>query len=299
MEIREYLNVLRRRAWIPILLVIVAVLSTGAVTYLAKPEYTATATVLARDSGNANQTLSFNEIVTSNSLALRVLHKLKLNEGVDSLSSQISVTAGRSNLYLVTVRDGSPTRAEQIANTAAAESAALYAELASGKSQSIVQALASDREELKQQYLAAAKAALDYKNQHPDAFGTNPTTKNTSVGSQALELQLEETATAEAYSNLWQGIIQSRVSELSQARGFTALVVDQAAAKRDTSGGLVKVVYAAALALVLGIGLMFALEYFDNSLRDLEEVEQLLGIAVVGVIPRGTARTLRPAHGGA
>src|SRR5437773_2567157 len=121
MEIREYLNVLRRRAWIPILLVMVAVLSTGAVTYLAKPEYTATATVLARDGGNTNQTLSFSEVVTSNSLALRVLHKLKLNESLDSLSAQITVTAGRSNLYLVTVRDASPARAEQIANTAAAE----------------------------------------------------------------------------------------------------------------------------------------------------------------------------------
>src|SRR5437870_2341879 len=105
MEIREYLNVLRRRAWIPILLVIVAVLSTGGVAYLAKPEYTATATVLARDTANTNQTLSFSEVVTSNSLALRVLHKLKLSQSVESLSSQITVTAGRSNLYTITVRD--------------------------------------------------------------------------------------------------------------------------------------------------------------------------------------------------
>src|SRR5438309_8614693 len=120
MDIREYLDVLRRRAWIPILLVIVAVMSTGAVAYLAKPEYTATATVLARGGGNANQTLSFNEVVTSNSLALRVLHKLKLTESVDSLSSQITVASGRTtNLYLITVRDTDPTRAEKIANTAA------------------------------------------------------------------------------------------------------------------------------------------------------------------------------------
>ena len=57
--------------------------------------------------------------------------------------------------------------------------------------------------------------------------------------------------------------------------------------------------YAGALALVLGIGLVFALEYLDNSVREPEQVEELMGTPVIGVIPRGTARSLRQAKGGA
>jgi capsular polysaccharide biosynthesis protein len=298
MEIREYLNVLRRRVWIPLLLMIVAVFSTGAVIYLAKPDYSATATVLARTGTNTSQTLSFSDVATSNTLALRVLRKLNLSENVDSLAAQITITASPGNLYKITVRDASSRRAEQIANTAAAESTVLYGQLAGGNQQSIVDALATDRNEFKQQYIAAAKAALDYRTQHPDAFGPNAIPKDTAVGAQALQLQLEQQATGDAYNNFWQAIIQTRVTELAQVRGFSAVVVDQAAAKPDSSGGLLKVIYAGVLALVLGIGLMFALEYFDNSVREPEEVEQLVGAPVVGIIPRGTARTLRPVHGG-
>jgi capsular polysaccharide biosynthesis protein len=58
---------------------------------------------------------------------------------------------------------------------------------------------------------------------------------------------------------------------------------------------LLKVLYAIALALVVGIGIVFAVEYFDNSMRDPEEVEKLIGAPVVAVIPRATTRTLRTA----
>ena len=51
-----------------------------------------------------------------------------------------------------------------------------------------------------------------------------------------------------------------------------------------------------ALALVVGIAMIFAVEYLDNSIREPEEVEQLLGAPVVGIIPQANARTLRTAH---
>src|SRR5256885_1564337 len=62
---------------------------------LEKKKYTATATVLARGSANTTQTLSFSEVATSNSLALRVLHKLKLHKSFDSLSAKSTVTHAR------------------------------------------------------------------------------------------------------------------------------------------------------------------------------------------------------------
>jgi capsular polysaccharide biosynthesis protein len=60
-----------------------------------------------------------------------------------------------------------------------------------------------------------------------------------------------------------------------------------------------KVAYAAALALILGIGLIFVLEYLDNAIRDPEGVEEMVGAPVVAIVPRATAQTFRPAQGGA
>src|SRR2546429_7044287 len=125
MELREYWRVFRRRFWIPLVLVIIAAVSTGAVTYLAAPSYVATATVLARGNG----ALSFPEVAKSNSLALRVIQQLHLDEGVDSLSGSIQVTAGRSNLYSVAVTDSDANRAVSVANAVAHEAAMLYQQL--------------------------------------------------------------------------------------------------------------------------------------------------------------------------
>ena len=50
MELREYWRVFKRRAWIPIFLVIVTAATAGVLTFVSKPEYTATAQVTAKSS---------------------------------------------------------------------------------------------------------------------------------------------------------------------------------------------------------------------------------------------------------
>src|ERR1700694_28900 len=78
MEIREYLRILRRRAWIPLLLMVATGISTALFTLSSKPTYTATATVLAK-SQTGTTGLSFQEVAASNSLMLRVRKDLALS----------------------------------------------------------------------------------------------------------------------------------------------------------------------------------------------------------------------------
>ena len=63
MELREYWRVFKRRAWIPIVLLVVTVVTAAALTFLSKPQYVASATVQAKATGTsgsgAAQTLSF------------------------------------------------------------------------------------------------------------------------------------------------------------------------------------------------------------------------------------------------
>ncbi len=297
MPIRDYLRILRRRLWIPIALVLATVLGTGAFTLLSKPASTATATVVAKsqNTGSTTPSLSFQEVATSNNLALRVIRELNLSESVDQVTSRIKVSSGRSNLYTISVTDADSEQATRLANAVAKDSAELYQQIGGGTPGSIVKYLEGDRQAFRDQYLAAVKARLDFIHQHPDAANS----KDATVTAQYLQLQLDEQAASQAYLDFQGDVTKARVDASSNALNFEATVVDEAAAKPDTTSRFLKVGYAAALAFIVGIGIIFALEYLDNSVRDPEEVEELVGAPVVAIIPSASPRTLRPARGGA
>jgi capsular polysaccharide biosynthesis protein len=297
MELRESLRVLRRRVWIPILLMIVTVVTAGVAVYFTKPEYTATATILARNQGGATIS-NFVEVATSNSLALRVLEQLGLPRNLDQLSVRLRVTSGRTSLYKVSVTDPSPDHAAILANAVAKQAAQLYQELAAGTKTPLVAELEKDRASLRDRYMAAARALVEFNIQHPETAAAVPAPRDVTVGAQAMQLRVDEAAARDGYLRFEAEVSRARFEQLSSARGFAATVVDEAAAKPDTRARYLKVLYAAVLALILGIGLVFGLEYFDNSIREPEAVEELVGAPVVGIIPRGSARTLKPAKGG-
>jgi capsular polysaccharide biosynthesis protein len=291
MEIREYLAILRRRAWIPAVLVVVTVAATAVFVFTAKPEYQATATVIASGSGSTG--LNFQDVASSNNVALKVREKLQLPQSIGDITGRIQVTSGRTNLYRITATDPDPRRAEAIANTTAQIAADLYEQLAGGTNNSVSQDLQGSQAAARDQYLLVAKKLLDFMRANPQ--GAN--SADTSVAAQAMELQLEELAAAQAYTDIVAGDANAQVTQVTNSRNFQATVVDQAAAIPDTSGRYLKIVYAAVFALVLGVALIFAAEYLDQSVREPEEVEQLLGAPVIAVIPRVTPRTLRPASG--
>src|ERR1700687_440108 len=131
MELREYWRVFKRRAWIPIVLLVVTVLTAGALAVLSKPSYIATATVQAKATASgstATQTLSFQEVVASDTLALAVVKQLYLTETPAELTKRIKVTAGHSDLYTVTITDPNADRATAIANEVAQQAAQIYQE---------------------------------------------------------------------------------------------------------------------------------------------------------------------------
>src|SRR5438132_3004898 len=296
MELRDYWRLLRRRAWIPLVLVAVSILSATGLTFLAKPQYAATATVATA----GYSPLTFPEVVKSNNVALRVIHDLNLGQTADQVRNRINVSLNRTGLYRVSVTDRDSRGAVAFANAAAKESAALYQQATVNAQGTTPDPHASSAAYL-DRYLAAAKTLLAFNRDHPDTTTATTTSrpKDVNVAAQALALQLEERAAADAYLNLESALTHHQVVQITSATAPAAAVVDQAAAQLDTGSRTLMIFYAGALALVLGIGLVFALEYLDNSVREPEQVEELMGTPVIGVIPRGTARSLRQAKGGA
>lgn len=295
MEIREYIRILRRRAWIPLLLVVATLTTAGVIAFTSRPQYTATATVVARGSG----ALTFGDVATSNSVLLKVINQVSDNEPVDQLRSRIKVSSGRSDTIKISVSHPEPAVATALANAVATQAAVLYRDLAGGAKSTIAADLEKNAAGFRAAYVTAATALLTFYRDHPDTAGSNPKPKDLNVGAQALALQLNAQAAADAYTQFEAQVTKARVEDLTNSNYFTANVVDEAAATADTTGRILKIVYPVALALLVGIAIIFILEYMDHSVREPEEVEALIGAPVVGIIPRGTPRTLRGARGGA
>jgi capsular polysaccharide biosynthesis protein len=310
MELREYWRVFKRRAWIPIVLLVVTILTAGALAFLSKPAYIATATVQAKATGvsgtAATQTLSFQEVVASDTLAIAVIKQLNLNLTPAQLSERIKVAAGHSDLYTVSITDASADAATAIANAVAQQAAKLYQEKNATAGSTVYQTnIEAARADFLKRFTDAQKALLTFEGQNPkiQAANADPNARvqpaNVDLQTQLEQLQLFQQAAAAAYQAFEQQTTADTVQALSQANNFTSSVLDPAVPKPDTSSRYLKVGYAAALALLLGIGLIYLLEYMDNSVREPEGVEEMIGAPVVGIIPKATAQTLRPARGGA
>jgi capsular polysaccharide biosynthesis protein len=299
MELREYWRVFKRRAWIPIVLLVVTVVTAGALAFLSKPEYVATATVQAKATGSsgtsATQTLSYQEIVASDTLALAVIKQLTLSLSPAELTKRIRVTAGHSSLFTVSITDPNADAATAIANAVAQQSATLYQEKnATAASTVFEDNITAARADFQKRFSDAETALLTFQRDHPRI-----PVSDVALQTQFQLLQLNEQAASAAYQAFEQQTTADTVNALSQANNFTSSVLDPAVPTPDTSSRYLKVGYAAALALLLGIGLIYLLEYMDNSVREPEGVEEMIGAPVVGIIPKATAQTLRPARGGA
>jgi capsular polysaccharide biosynthesis protein len=295
MDLRQYWRALRRRAWLAALLMALTIIGTALVTFLSKPQYTATATVLANSPAtSSDKTLGFSDVLTSNVLLINVSQQLHLNESVDSLSKRIKVDNGRtSNLYLITVSDSDPGQAAKIANAVAQESTRLYMDLGSAPEKTIASRLGDETDIYLQRYIAASQALLDFQHSYPNA-STDP---NPGIRSQLATLQLQEKAAEDSYLDFSSSLTKAQVNEISNPSSFDARVVDVAAAKTDTRSRQLNILYAAGLGLLIGLAAIFALEYFDASVHEPEEAEQLVGAPVIGVIAHGDARTLHVTKG--
>ena len=257
MEIREYLKVLRRRAWIPLLLVVVTVVATTLAVYLSKPEYTATATVVAKSPASAaSNSLSFQQVVASNTMALQVRKELKLENSAADLAAAVKVNAGKSNAYAISYTDANADRAVVVANQYANDAAHAYQQLGGAPAVSIVKATAGDMQTYKDRYLSAAKAKEAFAAAHPDivaaadaaivrANGNGDLSKPVAKVDQDLAAQyqllvLDEHVVGQAYQDINTDISKARIDELNNANSWEATVVDQAVAKPDTSSRLLR-----------------------------------------------------------
>jgi len=125
--LRHYLEVLRRRKWIVLGVLTVAVAAAAAVSYLQEPVYRAETKLVAgqrgglidpRFSGSFAQqlTATMRDLLRSNLVASTVIERLELEETPDELLERVTVSINPETAVLtVSVEDPDPDRAVEIA----------------------------------------------------------------------------------------------------------------------------------------------------------------------------------------
>ena len=301
MALPDYVRILKRWWWIPTLLTVVTALSTGLVVLTGSPTYSASAVVFAAapTSGSA-RSITFPQAVTSNTLAVVVIKKSKVSLSDEELSQQIAVGTVGPNLYSVTFSDPNPTVATKVAAELASEAVVLYRQLAAQVGNSSAdQAMLKTRDQLGLAYTTAVTARLKFQAQHPNAFDPKAPIRDIDINAQALQLQLQEAAASVAYQQALAQVSKQGLDQLSKAQEYNAFVLDQPSARPNTQRRVPEVFFAAAVALLVGIGLAFLLEHFSRqSLLEAEAVEEMIGAPVIGIIPKASAQVLRRTGGG-
>jgi hypothetical protein len=214
---------------------------------------------------------------------------------IEELRKEIRIGVVGANLYSISVTDQDADRAPRLAGLVATQAVILYRDLAAQPGvSSASEALLKARDHLLQDYSDALTARLKFQAQYPSAFDPKAPIRNVDVAAQAQRLQLQEQAAAAAYRQVLGQISQSGLDQISQARDYTAFVLDQPFTTRSSDSRPLELLFAGAAALLIGLALALLVEYVGGRrLVQPEAVEEMLGAPVIGIIPRADRQVLR------
>lgn len=292
MEIRQYIALFLRWSWLIVLGVLFAGTAAFFVSRSQDPVYKATSVLLITE-GTLNTNNEFSALQYSERLAQSYVQRLTnhevlsqsiLNLGLPldptDLKESIQVSLlNNSQLIALSVENTDP----QVATALANEIPAVFAER---NSTTQLERYASSRQNLEaelndvQLELTQAQSALAAA-QAQDA----PQTTLDQLTNNVLQLRDTHTRLLEGYENI-------RVAEASSLNNITiderALVPQNPIRPRTLTNTLL----AAIVGGMIAVGIVFLIEYLDDTVKDPEVIEQTLGVGVLGFIsqtPNGAA----------
>lgn len=290
MELRYYLSILRKWVWLLVLAPLVAGSTTFFVSLRTEPVYQASATLLVSQvSGSSSLDYSslltservaktYAELLTKRPLMEKVISDLQLDLTPYQLAGQISIVQPQDTQLLeLRVEDSNPQLAIAIANSIAASFLERNNQRRSSDLSSYEQTLARQIAEVEQE-IQELEARLE---QEPD-----------SSTSTALEGSRREARLT--YANLLGSYLQIRATG---GRSIYVEIVEPASnPARKVQPRIVFNTFVAAFAgLTLALGLVFLLDYLDDTLTHPENAEQTLQIPTLAAIPSVQARNAQEA----
>ena len=293
MEIREYLEIFKRRKWaiISTILVTVAVVTVG--SYVTPPIYSASTTlrIAQAHSGSieyvdymyAERLMNtYVEILRSRPILEEAIQRLELSMMPEDLAKKIKVEAlADTELIRISVGDGNPRRARDIANT--------LATLLIEQSQSIYSGGGRSAREILQEQLKVIEDSLEQDRASLQSLMDRTASAQGEIDALNNKITVEE----ETYAMLLRQYEQARVAEAMRASSIT--VVEPAIEPEVPSKPRkrLNIMLGALVGLAGGTGLAFLFENLDSTLYTTEQVKAIAGLPILGKIPAAKIHKFR------
>ena len=260
-ESPDYLRVIRARAWVIVLAVVVVLGATLILAYRSAPQYAASSQLVFQpnsldkalfgaqvypDSNQPRDVETGAKLVKVEQVADGVKQQLNVPFSTAQLLAMVDVTTSSAdNLLQINVVSGDPVMASQVANAFA--------------DQFVVFRQNTDK--------ATVAAARDLVKQQLDNLSPDEV-----AGSYAQTLR-------DKYASL-------QILEAMQNGGFKivqkAVPPSASFSPKPTRDGLL----ALGVGLILGLGLAFLLEHADKRISDIKTLERISGVPVLATVPR-------------
>lgn len=280
MDLRRSLRVIRSWLW---LLIVSAILAGGA-AYLvssALPKvYEAKVTLIVGQSlssanPNYNDILvsqrvsqTYADLATTTPILAQVIADAGLGVSPDDLRKRVVATAPRdSTLVTITVQDGEPSRAADVANGIAAQL---------GAASSAVTGQSGQAQEFVSQQIVATQLQIQEAQVEIDRLSALPA-RTAAEEQQFQALQGRIASLRQSYASL---------VGLSQSSSNLITVVDPARLPEAPASPrvLLNTLLAALVGLLLALGIASTMEYLDDTVKSSEDVEAVTGLPTLGTI---------------
>ena len=289
MEIREYLEIFKRRKWaiISTILVTVAVVTVG--SYVTPPIYSASTTlrIAQAHSGSieyvdymyAERLMNtYVEILRSRPILEEAIQRLELSMMPEDLAKKIKVEAlADTELIRISVGDGNPRRARDIANT--------LATLLIEQSQSLYSGGGKSAREILQERLKVIEGNLEQDRANLQSLMNRADSRADNAQGEIDALNNKITVEEETYAMLLRQYEEARVAEAMRASSIT--VVEPAIEPEVPSKPRkrLNIMLGALVGLAGGTGLAFLFENLDTTLYTTEQAKAIAGLPILGKIP--------------
>jgi Mrp family chromosome partitioning ATPase len=276
--IRDYIRTLRRRKWVILGVVVIAALAAGAISLSQSKTYTAQASLRALD---ISQSTGFGDILQSNqSLPTETSAQLAQTSTRPEVIAEIKSTLGLTD-SVDTIRSRLSTSEDQQSNfvimSATARTAGGAASLANAAATAV--AGVSNRE-VRNQFAGIAAQDRQQAANLLAAFAGKPYAK----------LPPQQQAQAQASIQESNQLAQLAARVLAFSRAVSVARVSSVATPPSSPSSphpVSTILLGAIVGLVIALLLVWFLESLDRRVRRPDEAESILGIQIVGALPKG------------
>jgi non-specific protein-tyrosine kinase len=288
-ELKKYFRIILHRAWLTVVLVVVF----GGIAYIVgrttPPVYSATNTVqviqapggsaidyYAALASGSKLAATYAQVMTQRPVLQEVIDTLNLDLNPSSLAGDVNVSvSSETQLMRITVESGDPQQAADLANAIpvifarqnAARQATRYV----------------DSKDNLTKELEVLQTDIDQKQAQLSALGTGDTTNKQGDISR---LQTELTQLQQSRAGILQSFVNIRLAETQSTDNIT--VVEPATVPTAPIRPRIfqNVLLASVFGLMLSLGLIFLIEYLDDRIRTPDQIDQHLGLPVIGLIAK-------------